>query len=522
MATDDPPAAIEGRDTDQEPEGGDEQQRAAPSDPKAAVSAEKSDRVTDAFDAITEARRKADQLVQELQRLKAQADSSVGDVQTAKGTVETITKLVQDRKDKVESVATQASELQASIEEANDAIASMKQAAASAAKAIDKAKEAVEANNSAIQTHKGSADSAAANLQSIAAEAAISSAAVHTAKDTATGLLKEIQQAHGTVNQHAQDSHKAKEEIEATTSKLNEWRSGAKDSFKAIAQQKADAENEVGSIKDLVQQATERHNEAREQTSKIDDLHKRIVHLADQAAQLKNTIEGDSTTTAELAERADGVTETLNKHEADLKNLLAQYKEHYNQLEKQIEDLLPGATSAGLASSFQDRKKTFRGPKVWWLRAFASCLLLLFSGALVEFFYQLIHKTTPTSWDGVLLHLLVRAPIVFPLIWFALYAARQLTIAMRLEEDYAFKESISKAFEGYRRQMENISGEIHGEPPVVKLSSAVIDTLSSSPDRIYDKKGLHGSPLSHVADVVKDSQDVVKAATDVQPPTRTT
>ena len=63
-----------------------------------------------------------------------------------------------------------------------------------------------------------------------------------------------------------------------------------------------------------------------------------------------------------------------------------------------------------------------------------------------------------TTWDAIQRHTLSRLPVTIPLIWVALYAGRHYSLALRLQEDYAYKEAISTAFEGYRKEMGGITG----------------------------------------------------------------
>jgi len=52
------------------------------------------------------------------------------------------------------------------------------------------------------------------------------------------------------------------------------------------------------------------------------------------------------------------------------------------------------------------------------------------------------------SWEAILRHFTSRLPVVIPLVWLAIYAGRHYTIALRVQEEYAFKEAVSTAFEG--------------------------------------------------------------------------
>jgi hypothetical protein len=60
---------------------------------------------------------------------------------------------------------------------------------------------------------------------------------------------------------------------------------------------------------------------------------------------------------------------------------------------------------------------------------------------------------------------------------------------VRLEEDYAYKEAISRAFEGYKREMEKIVvGDVANPTPLMKLCMSVLSAIAERPGRIYDGK----------------------------------
>ena len=95
----------------------------------------------------------------------------------------------------------------------------------------------------------------------------------------------------------------------------------------------------------------------------------------------------------------------------------------------------------------------------------------------------------PMNWDEVLRGLTIRLPIVIPLVWLAIYAGRNYMLSLRLEEDYAYKESISVAFEGYKREMTQIgTGDAANPSPLMTLCVNVLKAISERPGRIYDGK----------------------------------
>ncbi len=121
--------------------------------------------------------------------------------------------------------------------------------------------------------------------------------------------------------------------------------------------------------------------------------------------------------------------------------------EAYSAMQSKLEGLLPHATSAGLASAFHNQKSRFAGPQRNWLVLFVVTILALLAAGAIGL------PAPDGGWDSILRHFVNRIPLVGPLIWLAIYAGHHYSMALRMEEDYAFKEAVSTAFEGYKREM---------------------------------------------------------------------
>jgi hypothetical protein len=94
------------------------------------------------------------------------------------------------------------------------------------------------------------------------------------------------------------------------------------------------------------------------------------------------------------------------------------------------------------------------------------------------------------QWGDIWRGFVMRLPIVLPLIWLAIYAGRNYMLTIRLEEDYAYKEAVSKSFAGYKREMEKlVSGQEAGpNNPVTILCVNVLKAIAEHPGRIYEGK----------------------------------
>lgn len=211
-----------------------------------------------------------------------------------------------------------------------------------------------------------------------------------------------------------------------------------------------------------------------------------------------------------LADTAESVETRVAEYEAKL----ADFETKANQQLATITGLLPGATSAGLAHAFDQRRQSFLKPGTRWQWLFVGSV-----GALVLLavtgLWQVVKGTTPLSYDDLLRLWLARLPIAGALIWLALHASRESALAKRLEEDYGYKAAIAASFQGFQEQMGKIVGTASENSPLGKLCDDTLATLASPPGRIYDKHKLTVSPGGELASAARTVTDMVgDAATD--------
>ena len=207
-----------------------------------------------------------------------------------------------------------------------------------------------------------------------------------------------------------------------------------------------------------------------------------------------NTVTANAETVKELAGDAETLRTSITKYEEQLKALIETAQED----QETIKSLLPEATSAGLASSFADRAAIVAKPKKWWLVGFAlSLLLLCITVVFVFFLYE------PGANEDVLSAFLRRFAFATPWVWSAWFCARNYGHLTRLQEVYAFKETASRAFEGYKKQMLEIGGtpEEAGAEKVAlveELSLRMMKILSKDPLAVFDRKGGDETPFHSI------------------------
>jgi len=154
-----------------------------------------------------------------------------------------------------------------------------------------------------------------------------------------------------------------------------------------------------------------------------------------------------------------------------------------------IEAAYSAATTKGLAASFTERARNLTQSTRYWVGLLAGALII---GAVIgyvrlEAFQAIAEKdgiNTQVLWINAAMSLLaIAAPV-----WFAWLATRQIGQRFRLAEDYAFKASVARAYEGYRKEAARLDPELES-----RLFRSALDRLDEAPLRFVSTEE-HGSP----------------------------
>lgn len=167
-----------------------------------------------------------------------------------------------------------------------------------------------------------------------------------------------------------------------------------------------------------------------------------------------------------------------------------------------IEGLLPGATSAGLASAYKDMRDSFAGRITTYTRLFYSALGGLFVAGLFAVIQEvqvwppkLVLVETP-DWQGMIRLILYKAPLFLPVIWLAIFSATRRSQYERLHQEYAHKESLAKSYESYKVQLEQLGQTTQDLRS--KLIEKMIDAVSFNASETLDKNHREKSPIEGV------------------------
>lgn len=221
---------------------------------------------------------------------------------------------------------------------------------------------------------------------------------------------------------------------------------------------------------ELINKATEAAETLPADLESLQDARKKVNKFSTEAAELF----GEITTYQREVERT-------------LKTILDK-KVEADKLVSQCEEAYKITTTKGLAGAFDQRAmKLSISMWIWVL----GLLVALIAGASIGANrFEVVNKAlfdqkdSGHVWIQIFLSVLsLGAPI-----WFAWIATKQITQRFKLSEDYAYKSTISKAYEGYRREAARIDSEFE-----TRLFDSALTRLEEAPLRFMENEN-HGSP----------------------------
>lgn len=214
----------------------------------------------------------------------------------------------------------------------------------------------------------------------------------------------------------------------------------------------------------------------------------------------------------ELSEKnADSINERLEqakldgKELNDIKNTIAQLhknvaKEANDYLAElkveaqgyidKCEEAFRTTTSKGLAGAFEDKARKLNASIRLWV---AGLIAALGAGTVVG--YTRLHaleaylSNPNASGIKLTIQLILSILSVGAPLWFAWLATKQIGQRFRLAEDYEFKASVSKAYEGYRREAMQLDSDFSQ-----RLFGNALTRLEEPPLRFVEETA-HSSPI---------------------------
>ena len=275
--------------------------------------------------------------------------------------------------------------------------------------------------------------------------------------DEAKKLVTEMQEQHDKASNLSNETKKKYDKAEKLTTEIQEQHDKASN---------------------LLNETQKQYDEAKKLTTGIKEQYDKASNLSDEIEQQHDKAKN---LTVEIQEQHDKTSNLSDKAQIQCDNASKIIEEKSKKLEELIEQinrLLPGATSAGLASSYHDAWKE-KNTIYYWI-GFVLSLVILVAG----YFYYLIYQPQEMNW----LHIATRTIVGAPLIWIAWYCQKSISQTNRIKEEYHHKQRIMSVFEGFSKQIDELTKDDSRQNKVKKLDliSVIISAIRKNPSEILD------------------------------------
>ncbi len=259
-------------------------------------------------------------------------------------------------------------------------------------------------------------------------------------------------------------------------------------------------------------------NQVRSMEARLADLEPRTTSLAAMVSRVESAHDAadqlptDLASLAEAREKIRGLVQEATKDHGHIEGLRGKADELDERLRQSTEDAksvlercetaYSAATSVGLAAAFSERSSALSKSMWTWVSGLVLALVAgsYFGSSQLHTLSELFKQPAITT-SVVILNLMLALLSVGAPVWFGWLATKQIGQRFRLAEDYAFKASISRAYEGFRREAARFDKDMEA-----RLLSSALSRLDELPLRLVETDS-HGSPWHELA-----SSDLVKNA----------
>lgn len=220
-------------------------------------------------------------------------------------------------------------------------------------------------------------------------------------------------------------------------------------------------------------------------------------------AEAREKVEKAVIDTAVQTEKATGNSLASEQRLGDMKL----HAETAEKLIEQCEAAYQITTTKGLAGAFDQRARSLAWSMRGWVLGLAGALAAgayIGSTRLATLTAELGAKEP--RWSLVTTHIVISVLGIGAPLWFSWLATKQIGQRFRLSEDYAFKASVAKAYEGYRKEAAKLDPEFQ-----VKLFGSALTRLDEAPLRLVEADQ-HSTPWQEFA-----NSDSVKSALKLAP-----
>jgi len=191
----------------------------------------------------------------------------------------------------------------------------------------------------------------------------------------------------------------------------------------------------------------------------------------------------------------------------EISNIVNEVKEKQSEIKEltaAVDELLPGAISAGLASAYNELKISHEKQVNWHNNLFFGSITALSLSAIVCFInpYSILEPLNTTDiikWTQLLVQ---RVLLVSPLLWLILFSLKRRSECMRLQQEYAHKEAVTKSYVSFKKQIDGMQNTNTSDYTSLtkQLLEIAISTISFNASSTLDKNHNDKLPIQEIGE----------------------
>lgn len=309
------------------------------------------------------------------------------------------------------------------------------------------------------------------------------------------------------VNEFQDDAKKALNSIENLKAEFIEGKEGSPSllaQFKKTESELEEIKKNIVEINSVIFEEDENGNILSDDIEKFKDLFEKrkneIIAIQNEIIAYQNKIFGikrdDGTETK-------GIQHNINGFVKKLETLYNDNTSRQEQLFEKIEGLLKGASTVALAKAFNEHKESFKWSNILWITVFIISIVAMMALSIVAFISS--EYNLSEMWKYTLGNL----PFLGGAIWLAIYASRQKSQNVRLQQEYAFKEDVAKIYYGLKKEIEELGDSDLGQRLNEQILSIIVETVSYNPSdtlesKIHQEKGPILEAINNISQMVMD------------------
>lgn len=189
--------------------------------------------------------------------------------------------------------------------------------------------------------------------------------------------------------------------------------------------------------------------------------------------------------------------ETLEKEtKQNFTNTINEWSGQYNALKESVENLLPGAMSAGLAEAYKDkRERETKSYRIGYC-VFVGIIVVLIAVALIPVIVVTQSDLTllEAIKDAPMLTMTL-SPVYAALIWLGIFQNKKLNLSKKLIEEYSHKEATAKTYAGLAKQVADVGDDEMSKSLKIKLLEQTLNAAAQNPSECITNHEKSDNPI---------------------------